>query len=133
MIKVEQIKGALNGEDLHWLQKSCEKAWDGNTPEILLNSIAAGQSWLFRVSGDAEGVFVLTRGNPAKRELIVSALGGKGFIKSFPEIFSKIKALAKSNGSKKLSWFASRRGHVEMYSKRMKSKIAAVLYVEDLS
>lgn len=119
--------------DIKWLEKGCKGSWDGNTKEDQLRAVSSKTAWAFRVSGDAEGVFVIARGNVKDRELIVTALGGRGFIKHFKEIYNQIKGIAKKNGAKKLSWFASRRGLVRIYAERMKVHLAAVLFVEELN
>lgn len=131
MIRIERVLTPSEA-DVKWLEKGCKGSWDGNTKDDQLAAVAEKRCWLFRVSGDAEGVFVIGRGNIKDRELIVTALGGKGFIKHFKEIYSQIKAIAKKNGAKKLSWFASRRGLVRIYAERMKVHLAAVLFVENL-
>lgn len=134
MMRAKQILfDQITKEDLFWISKGCAGAWDKATVEDQLEAIKNGYAWLFRVSGDMSGVFVLAMGNRKDRSLSLTALAGRGMIKNFEEFYSLVKQVCKKAGAKSLFGFVSREGLKRIYDRRTKAKPKATLFVEDLT
>ena len=54
-MKVEELTPA----DHMWLMLGCRDAFDGATSKDQLNAALQGNAFIFRVSGDMTGIFVL--------------------------------------------------------------------------
>lgn len=133
MINLDQIKVSdMTEADKKWLEKGCEGAWDKATAEDQLNAVATNSAWLFRLTGDVEGILVLARGNIARREITITAVAGKGFIRNFPAVYGQIRELVRKSGSKQLSGFVTREGLIALYKNRTRAKPVATLFVEEL-
>jgi hypothetical protein len=135
MIKFEQIIDpvTMTLRDCIWLERGCEGAWDKATPDDQIRAVKNGQAYMFRVSGDMEGIFVLAIGDKKSKRLVITALAGRGMIKNFGEFYSKVKDLCKSAGAKALYGFVSREGLKRLYNKHTTARSKAELFLENLS
>jgi len=134
MIKFEQISVEnLTETDLFWLQRGCENAWDKATPADQIEGVKNGSAFFFRVTGDMEGVFVLSIGNKKERILMMTALAGTGMIRHFEEFYQKVRSLCQKAGAKQLCGFVARPGLQLLYRNKTTALPKAVLFVEDLT
>jgi len=133
MIEIKQLDAKnLSAEDMDLLQKGCYGSYDKANSEDQIKAALLGQAWIFRFSGDASGVFVLSRGNAMEKELVMTALAGKGLIKHFTEVYHEIITLAKSVGTKRLIGYVSRPGLASIYKHKTRARPVATLFSEDL-
>ena len=134
MIKIEQLDPKkLSPEDLVLLEKGCYGSYDKATVKDQVAAAGAGSAWIFRFSGDATGVFVLARGNAEERELVMTALAGKGLIRHFTEVYSEITNLVRNVGTRRLVGYVSRPGLASIYKNKTKARPVATLFSEDLT
>ena len=133
MMQFEQIKpDQLLPADYYWLARGCEGSHDGATSQHQVEAAIKGNAFIFRVSGDMEGIFVLSVGDRELREVVMTALAGKGMTKHFDEFYFKVKELCKGTDCKRLSGFVSRPGLKRLYERRTQAKAKATLFVDSL-
>lgn len=130
MIKVEPIIfDSLSDSDLEWLLVSCKRCWEDVEPIEYIKNAAEGRCVIYRVSGDAEGIFVLARyGDKA----MIEALAGRGFLKHMSEVHDGILDAARKLGAKKVQGYVSRMALAKLYDQKTKGRQVAAVYVEDL-
>jgi hypothetical protein len=135
MIKFEQILNVetMTLRDCIWLERGCEGAWDKATPDDQIRAVKNGQAYMFRVSGDVEGIFVIAIGDRATKKLVITALAGRGMIKNFPELYRKVKELCKSTGASALYGFVSRKGLKKLYAKYSGLESKAEIFLEEFT
>jgi len=134
MIELEQISPSkMTERDAHWLQRGCEGAWDKATASDQVAAVNNGSAFLFRISGDMEGIIVLAIGNKRDRSILITALAGKGLFEHFPEFYQKVRELCKLVGAKTLYGFVNRPGLKLVYQRKTTARAAATLFVEDLT
>lgn len=115
------------------LERGCSGSYDKATAADQINAALKGQAWIFDISGDAKGIFVLARGNVAERELVMTALAGANVLGKFPEVYKAVRDLCKNAGARRLIGYVSRPGLASVYRKRTKAIPVATLFSEDLT
>lgn len=136
MIKIEQLNPKeLSNDDVSLIERGCAGSYDKANAGDQIAAATGGNAWIFRFfrdDGTVKGIFVLSRGNVAEREVIMTALAGKGLISNFPEVYSEVKKLCKSVHAKRLIGYVSRPGLASIYRKRTKAIPVATLFSENL-
>lgn len=122
----------LSEADMALLERGCSGAYDKATAKDQVQAAKQGDAWIFEITGSAEGLFVLGRGNPEEKEIVMTALAGKNVISRFPEVYKAVTDLCKSVGAKRLIGYVSRPGLASVYRKRTKALPVATLFSEDL-
>jgi len=131
MIKVRMLDPfKLELEDVFLIDEGCKGSWDKANAYHQINAARNKNAWIFKFTGDAEGIFVFARGNTEK-ELTMTALAGKGFFKHFDEIYSAAKTLAKRAGARRMTGYVSRPGLKRLYERRSGGTPVATLFLEE--
>ena len=129
MISVTSVRlEDLENEELILLAKYCAKCFDPIPFSDLVNRVRAGAACIYRYSGDADGVFILST---ADNGMYLETVAGKTSVKHFDAIYKKVLMTAAACGVKSLYWYSSRPG-LEKLLKRTKAKPVATLYREEL-
>ena len=128
-IKVEQVQPTLiTNEDISWLVLGCARSIDGVQAVDLVSSALAGGSGIYRMSGDVQGVFVLTRlGDRAE----ITSIAGKGLLKYFSDVHELILATAAGMGFKSVAGYVARPGLAKAYKTQTKARFAEY-FIEDI-
>lgn len=122
MIKVELVfPKDLTNKDILWLTIGCQNSIDDVRAVDQVDSAMTGRSGIYRVSGDAEGIFVLTH---AGEKMMITAMAGKSFLKHFEEIHREICAAAAACGAFAVAGFVMRRGLAALYKQKTKARFA---------
>jgi hypothetical protein len=122
MIRVELVfPKDLNNQDILWLTLGCQNSIDDVRAVDQVDSALAGRSGIYRVSGDAEGVFVLTH---AGEKMMITAMAGKNFLKCFEKIHEEICAAAAACGAFVVAGFVTRKGLATLYKQKTKARFA---------
>jgi hypothetical protein len=133
MIEIKQISPKdLSDEDLALLELGCSGSYDKATAKDQLKAALGGFAWIFKFTGSANGLFVLARGNVAEREIVMTAVAGKGLIRNFSEVYTEVKKLVKSVGAKRLIGYVSRPGLAATYRRKTRALPVATLFSEEL-
>lgn len=129
MIKTELIfPEQLTAEDIRWMRIGCRDSIDEFQVSDLIDAAMTGKSGIYRVSGDTNGVFILTK---AGDRMEISTLAGKGFIRHFDAVHDAILLAAAGCGAKAVSGYTQRAGLAALYKKRTKARFAEY-FVEEL-
>ena len=131
MLTVELVQPTeLTNNDIRWLVISANKGWDGVLAIDLVNAALAGNAGIYRITGEARGVFVL---EPRGQDMKIIGLAGEGFLKHFPEVHKVICDTAKGCGAKRVVGLVARGALSKMYEKYTAAKVVATVVVEDLT
>jgi hypothetical protein len=134
MMRFEELNPAkLSNSDIALLEQGCAGSHDKATAKHQVDAALNGSAYIFRSTGDFDGIFVLSIGNRYMKELVMTALAGKGMIKHFPEFYSEVKKLCIKAGTKRLSGFVSRPGLKRLYLHHTAATPRATLFVDDLT
>lgn len=116
----------ISPSDVFWLNKAGDKICSAVE---LVERALKGQNEIYRLSGDIEGVFVLSAQG---EKLSIEGFAGKGFIKHFGEIYKQLRLLAAVRGLTCLSGEVRRKGIEELYRKHTKAERVSALWEEKL-
>lgn len=118
----------LTADDIRWLAKGCADSIDEIQASDQVDSALAGKSGIYRVSGEAEGIFVLTH---MGSRMEITAMAGKGFIKFFEQVHEAILVSAAACGARQVSGFTKRQGLAKLYKTKTQAQFAEY-FVEDI-
>lgn len=123
MIRVDLIAPRdLTARDIFWLALGCKNSIDEGLRAVdQVDSALAGRSGIYRVSGDAEGIFVLTQDG---KKMLITALAGKGFLKFFSEVHEGILTAASACGASSVAGFVTRKGLALAYKTKTQARFA---------
>lgn len=133
MIKIEQVQlKDITEEDVKWLERGCLGAWDKTSVKNQVEAIRQHAAWLFRISGDAKGVFVLAIQNRDEKILCMTAMAGQDILRHFAEIYEQIIGICKRSDTKTLVGWVHRPGLQKVYREHTKGKAVAVAFAEEI-
>lgn len=128
-MKVELINPTeLTTSDIFWLVLGCQGSLDQAQAVDQVAGAVRGDSGIYRISGEAEGVFVLSKHG---KVMEITAMAGKGFLKHFSEIHTEIKAAAAACGAHAVAGYVTRKGLAALYKQKTKARFAEY-FVEEL-
>lgn len=123
----------LDDLDIRWLVLSGLASFDGVSALDIVKAAKAGTVAMYRVVGDAEGIFALENVDvKGKKYARIVALGGKGFVKHFQEVHQLILDTAKLIGNSAVMGFVQNPTLARLYTERTKAKQVASVFVEEI-
>lgn len=130
MIVLRHIKPEdLTDDDIGWLVKGSKESFDGTTAISQVRAAQDGQSCVYRITGDATGVVVLSVGGD--RLLTITCLAGSGLLKHFNEVHEAILSTAAAAGASRVNGFTLRAGLQALFQRRTKAKLVP-MFVEEV-
>ena len=122
MIKLELIAPSdLTEADIRWLFHGCKEAVDGASAVDQVKAAVAGTSGIYRISGNAQGIVVLSKNGEGQT---ITCLAGKGLFREFHNVHEAILVAAAAGGAKFVDGYVTRTGLALMYKKRTRAKVA---------
>ena len=121
-------------QDLLWLIRALEGDYSGQLPQHILEDLAAGKSWLWRITGKAEGVVaaraVVQWAGPA---LVLEAFAGKGvFPGQARHIWADLEEWARERGFRRVIGYNVNRRIDKLYERVCGAPPRATEFVREL-
>lgn len=130
MIEVSSVKmGELDIDELKLIVKYKEKCFESFSFDDLVERVRNGLACVYRVTGDSQGIIILSLGNDG---IYVDTVAGTNMVRNFEEVYKKIKVIAAASGARKLYSFASRPSLARLYDQHTQAAPVATLYREEL-
>lgn len=130
MIKVDAVKlRDLCLDELKLLVKYKEKCFEHVRDDDLVHKELDGTACVYRISGDIQGIMILSLGNDG---IYIDTVAGKNIVANFAELYKKIKVIAAASGARRLYSFVDRPGLARVYDRQTNSAPVATLYREEL-
>lgn len=114
----------LSDEDLSWLAKLDGVGFAKPSAKELMAEIARGAISLWRVSGEAQGIILLSL---TPKALWIDGLVGKNFIRHAEEIRDKLQRIKTNAGKDVIQGATHRPGLVKLYRALGHSPVATIM------